>query len=116
MFDSPHCCHHVLHMLVGCQTWGDLRGFQTKCGPPIGAVTSVSSGPLVICSRCLVFYSLGYDEGTVAALLPVMPLVFSQLIDFREISSQQCQSMNPVLSAPLPPTPALGMDMGKGKN
>lgn len=86
----------------------------------MGAVITVSGGPLVICSRCLVFCSLGYNEGTVTALLSVMPLVFSQLIEFREISSQQCQSMNPVLSAPTPPPPnsppAPGMDMGKGKN
>lgn len=85
----------------------------------MGAVTTVSSGPLVIRSRCLVFYSLGYDKGTVTALLPVMPLVFSQLIEFREISSQQCQSMNPVLPAPplTPPTPPrpLGWIWAKGK-
>lgn len=111
----PHSCHPVLQMLVGCQTWGDPQGFQTKCGPPMGAVTTVSNGPRVIRSRCLVFCSLGYDKGTVTALLPVMPLVFSQLIEFREISSQQCQSMNPVLSAPPTPPRPLGWIWAKGK-
>lgn len=116
MFDSPtQLPPFPAHAGGVHQTWGDPQGFQTKCGPPMGAVTTVSSGPLVIHSRCLVFYSLGYHRGTVTAVLPVMPLVFPQLIEFKEISSQQCQSMNPVLSAPPSSPRPLGWIWAKGK-